>query len=86
MRAKPLAFLHGSVIAHSHWDVSVLELCLEYSIDLGTTELLYIECVLPDRIFSMDLPGFVTGCPSGVWCHGLTSCFLYVSPLMQIHF
>ena len=70
----------GSAITHSRWDVSVLELHLEYWIVLGTTELLCVECILPDRIFPTGVPGFATDCPCGVWCRGLTTCFLYVSP------
>ena len=33
------------------------------------------------RIFYRGVSGFATGCTCGVWCRGLTTCLLYVSPI-----
>ena len=34
------------------------------------------------NIFYREVPGFATNCPCGVWCRGLTTCLLYVGPLL----
>ena len=46
-----------------------------------TFEHLYVVFRFSTRIFYKWVPGFVTDCPCGVWCRGLTTCFLYVDPL-----
>ena len=38
-------------------------------------------CILNYTIFYRGVSGFATDCPCGVWCHGLTICLLYVTPL-----
>ena len=42
--------------------------------------LLYVMFSLPSRIFYRGVPGFATDCPWRVWCHGSTTCLLYVGP------
>ena len=44
-------------------------------------------CTSPTRIFCRGVSSFVTGCPCGVWGHGLTSALasMYVSSLINIH-
>ena len=32
-------------------------------------------------MFYSGVPGFATDCPCGVWCRGLSTCFLSVGPL-----
>ena len=41
----------------------------------------FVMFTFPTRIFYRGVPGFATDCPCGVWCHGLTTCPLYVGPL-----
>ena len=43
---------------------------------------IYVMFTVPARIFYRCVPGFVTECPCGVWCHGLTTSLLYVGPLL----
>ena len=42
--------------------------------------LLDIQFVFWTRILYMKVPGLATVCPCGVWCHGLTTYLLFVSP------
>ena len=35
------------------------------------------------RVFYRRGQGFATDCPCGVWCHGLSTCFLYFCPLVE---
>ena len=55
---------------------------LEYWIEHFTFGLLYFMFTCPTRIFYRGVPGLVTDCPCGVWCLGLTTCLLYVGPLL----
>ena len=63
------------------WMFPPLDILLEYWIEHVTIGLLYVMFTFPIRIFYRVVPGFVTDCPCGVWCRGLTTCLLYVSPL-----
>ena len=38
------------------------------------------------KIYYRGVSGFATDCPCGVWCHGLTTSLLYVSPFLEILF
>ena len=42
---------------------------------------LSIWVYLPTRIICKDVSGFVSSCPYGVWCHGLTTYPSYIGPL-----
>ena len=42
---------------------------------------LYVTSSYSIWIFCRGVSGFATDCPCGVWCHGLTTCLLYVCPL-----
>ena len=53
----------------------------EYWIGHVTFGLLYFVLRVSIRIFNSGVPGFVTDCPWGVWCNGLTTFLLYVGPL-----
>ena len=61
-----------------------LDILLEYWIEHITVGLLYVMFTFPSRIFYRGVPGFATDCPCGVWCHGLTTCLLYVGLLIFI--
>ena len=41
----------------------------------------FLSNVYSQRVFYKGVPGFATDCLCGVWCRGLTTCFLYVIPL-----
>ena len=47
----------------------------------GTIGPHYIPSSNSTRVFYRGVSGFGTDCPCGVWCRGLTTCFLYISPL-----
>ena len=51
-----------------------LNILLEYWIEHVTFGLLYVILTFPTMIFYRGVPGHV-------WCHGLATCLLYVSPL-----
>ena len=48
---------------------------------LVAMELSSIRFTFPTRIISRGVSGFVTGCPYGVQCCGLTICPLNIGPL-----
>ena len=63
-----------------------LDILLEYWIEHVSFGLLYVMFTFPTRIFYRGVPGFATDCPCGVWCRGLTTCLLYVGPILEILF
>ena len=40
-----------------------------------------MKFIFMTRTFFRDVPGFPTDCPCRVWCRGLTTCLIHVSPL-----
>ena len=64
------------------WAFLPLDILPEYCIEHVTFGLLYVMFTFPTRIFYRGVTGFVTGCPCGVWCRGLTTCLLYVGLLV----
>ena len=57
-----------------------LDLLWEYRIQHGANGPLYVTSSYSTWIFCRGVPGFGTDCPCGVWCRGLTTCLLHVSP------
>ena len=58
-----------------------LDILLEYWIEKVTFGFLYVMFAFLTRISYKGVPGFANDCPCSVWCHGLTTCLLYVGPL-----
>ena len=47
----------------------------------------FCHVYIPYQDILQGIPGFATYCPCGVsWCRGLTTCLLYVGPLLEILF
>ena len=61
----------------------LLDLLSEYWIQHGTIGPLYVTSGHSIRIFYRGVSGFAIDCPCGVWCQGLTTCLLYVGPLLE---
>ena len=57
-----------------------LDLLREYRIQHGANGPLYVTSSYSTWIFCRGVSGFVTDCPCGVWCRGLTTCLLHVGP------
>ena len=57
-----------------------LDLLWEYRIQHGANGPLYVTSNYSTWIFCRGVSGFATDCPCGVWCRGLTTCFLHVGP------
>ena len=57
-----------------------LDLLWEFRIQYGTNGPLYVTPSYSTWIFCRGVSGFVTDCPCGVWCRGLTTCLLHVGP------
>ena len=57
-----------------------LDLLWEYRIQHGANGPLYFTSSYSTWIFCRGVSGFVTDCPCGVWCRGLTTCLLHVGP------
>ena len=57
-----------------------LDLLWEYRIQHGANGPLYVTSNYSTWIFCRGVSGFATDCPCGVWCRGLTTCLLHVSP------
>ena len=57
-----------------------LDLLWEYRIQHGAYGPLYVTSSYSTWIFCRGVSGFVTDCPCGVWCRGLTTCLLHVGP------
>ena len=57
-----------------------LDLLSEYRIQHGAIGPLYVTSSYSTWIFCRGVSGFATDCPCDVWCRGLTTCFLHVSP------
>ena len=56
------------------------DLLSEYRIQHGAIGPLYVTSSNWTWIFFRGVSGFATDCPCGVWCRGLTTCFLHVGP------
>ena len=65
------------------WMFLPLDIPSEYRPEHVTFGLLCVIFKFPSRIFCRRVPGFATDCPCGVWCRGLTTCLLYVGPLLE---
>ena len=63
------------------WMFTPLHILLENWIEHVTFRLLYVMFIFPTRIIYRGVTGFATDCPCGIWCHGLTTCLLYVGLL-----
>ena len=57
-----------------------LDLLSEYRIQYGAIGPLYVTSSYSTWIFCRGVSGFVTDCPCGVWCCGLTTCLLHDGP------
>ena len=57
-----------------------LDFLWEYRIQHGANGPLYVTPSYSTWIFCRGVSGFVTDCPCGVWCRGLTTCLLHVGP------
>ena len=57
-----------------------LDFLWEYRIQHDANGPLYVISSYPNWIFCRGVSGFVTDCPWGVWCRGLTTCLLHVGP------
>ena len=72
----------SAIILLTFRDVDLIkDFLLEYWIEQVTVGHLYVKDVFLTRIFYRGVPCFAIHCPFGVWCHGLTTCLLYVSLL-----
>ena len=61
-----------------------LDLLSEYRIQHGDIGSLYVTSSYSTWIFCTGVSGFATDCPCGVWCRGLTTCFLHAdSPFVN---
>ena len=58
----------------------VMDLLWEYRIQHGANGPLYVTSSYSTWIFCRGVSGFASDCPCGVWCRGLTTCFLHVGP------
>ena len=58
-----------------------LDLPAEYRLQHSNIGPLYITFRYSHRIFYSEVSWFAAFCPCGVWCRGLTTCLLCVSPL-----
>ena len=77
-----ILYLRSSASANANsLDVSAPDILTEYWIGRITFGLLCVMFTFLSRIFYRGVPGFATDCPCGVWCRGLTTCFLYAGPL-----
>ena len=59
-----------------------LDILFEFWIDI-TFGLLYVMFRFSNRMFYSGVPGSATDFPDSVWCRGLTTCLLYVGPLLR---
>ena len=57
-----------------------LDLLSEYRIQHGAIGPLYAASSYSTWIFYRGVSSFATDCPCDVWCRGLTTCLLHVSP------
>ena len=51
-----------------------------YNLLLGFYYHYFVILRFTTTIFYRGVPGFVTNCPFGGWCRGLTTCLLWVGP------
>ena len=63
------------------WIFPPLDTPFEYWIEHVNVGLLCFMFKFFTRIFYRRVPGFANDCLCGVWCSGLTTCFLYDDPL-----
>ena len=64
------------------WIFPPLDILLEYWIEHVTFGLLYVIFTFHTKIFYRGVPGFANERPCDVWCRGLTTCLLYVGPIL----
>ena len=57
-----------------------LDLLWEYRFQHGANRPLNVTSRYSTWIFCRGVSGFVTDCPCGVWCRGLTTCLLHIGP------
>ena len=82
LRLSVTKYLWFCKCAHS-WKFPPLDIPFAYWIGHLTVKLLWFMFRFSTRIIYRIIPGFVTDCPCGVWCRGLTTHLLYVSPLFR---
>ena len=63
-----------------------LDLLSEYRIQHGAIGPLYVTSSYSTWIFCRGVSGFATDCPCDVWCRGLVTCLLHVSPPFESRF
>ena len=63
------------------WDVFGPSDRIKFWIEHVTIGFLYVRLIVLTMLFYSGVPGFATDCNCGVWCCGLTTCLLYLSPL-----
>ena len=71
----------GSANAHLPRSFRPLNIPFENWIEPVIIGLLHVMFRLSFRIFYRGVSSFVTDCPCGVWCRGLTTCLLHIGPL-----
>ena len=87
-----LNYTYGRSVTRQFWFCNythpylfqLLDILVEYWIEHVAFRLLDVMFRLSTRIFYRGVPGFATGRPFGVWYHGITTCLLYVGPLLKI--
>ena len=78
-----IMFLHSNFSSEiAHFSL-LLNLLLKYSIQHVSIGLFNANFIFKIMIFYSGVPDFATDGLCGVWCHGLTTCFLYVGPLAE---
>ena len=60
-----------------------LDLLSKYRIQHGAIGPLIVTSSQSTWIFCRGVSGFASDCPCGVWCGGLTTCLLYVGPILN---
>ena len=63
-----------------------LDILVEYRMEHDPTVLVYLQYIFSTVIFNRGVSDVVTDCPREVWCRGFTTCFMYVSPLLETLF
>ena len=77
-----LFILNNTFCNYAPLDVSALDTLFGCWIEDFTLGLLMSYLDSLQGYFTSGVPGIAPDCPCGVWCHGITTCFLYVDPLL----
>ena len=87
----PVHSLHSSVPkAHFYLEESIVKFQLNFKNAIENKQKNNItmtntkndtKCIFSTRILYRVVSDFATDCPCGVWCRGVTTCFLYLGRL-----